>query len=205
MRLFDVTRASFERAAPLYPGQLGTDLGALARNPGDASAAARLSELPFWNAQMRTTCVATMLSGGHAENALPQTATATVNCRLLPVDNAADVEGALKRVLADEKISVKPIAPAKPVSQKPMNPRVLEAVTAAAGKIWPGLPIIPEMDTGATDGIYVLMAGIPVYGVSGIFADEDDNRYHGRDERILVKSYHDELDFLWELANRLVR
>jgi acetylornithine deacetylase/succinyl-diaminopimelate desuccinylase-like protein len=205
VRLFDVTRASFERAAPLYPGRLGTDLAALARNPGDAAAAARLSELPFWNAQMRTTCVATMLSGGHAENALPQTASATVNCRLLPVDNAADVEGALKRVLGDEKISVKALAPAKAVSQKPMNPSVLEAVTAAAGKLWPGLPIIPEMDTGATDGIYVLMAGIPVYGVSGIFADEDDNRYHGRDERILVKSYYDELEFLWVLASRLAQ
>jgi acetylornithine deacetylase/succinyl-diaminopimelate desuccinylase-like protein len=91
--MFDVTRASFERAAPLYPGQVGADLAALARDPEDAAAAARLSEIAVFNARIRTTCVATMLAGGHAENALPQTATATVNCRFLPVDNAADVEG----------------------------------------------------------------------------------------------------------------
>jgi acetylornithine deacetylase/succinyl-diaminopimelate desuccinylase-like protein len=205
VRLFDVTRATFERTAPLYRGQLGEDLAAVARNPNDTAATARLGGLPFWNAQMRTTCVATMLAAGHAENALPQSATATVNCRLLPVDRPADVEAALKRVLADTKIAVHPITSTRAVAQKPMNPRVLEAVTAAAGQIWPGLPIVPEMDTGATDGVYLLMAGIPVYGVSGIFHDEDDNRYHGRDERIPVKAFYDDVEFSWALVNRLAK
>jgi acetylornithine deacetylase/succinyl-diaminopimelate desuccinylase-like protein len=205
VRMFDVTRASFERAAPLYPGQTGADLAALARNPEDAAAAARLSEIPVFNARIRTTCVATMLSGGHAENALPQTATATVNCRFLPVDNAADVEGAVRRALADPKISVSPLAPAKPVPQRPMNPAVLAAVTAAAAKLWPGLPIVPTMSAGATDSLYLNAAGIPAYGVNGTFTDQDDNRAHGKDERIPVKSFYESLDFMYDLATRLAK
>jgi acetylornithine deacetylase/succinyl-diaminopimelate desuccinylase-like protein len=205
VRMFDVTRASFERAAPLYPGQLGADLAALARNPEDAAAAARLSEIPVFNARIRTTCVATMLAGGHAENALPQTASATVNCRFLPVDNAADVEGAVRRALADAKISVTPLAPAKPVAQRPMNPAVMAAVTATAAKLWPGLPIVPTMSSGATDSLYLNAAGIPAYGVSGTFTDQDDNRAHGKDERIPVKSFYESLEFMHDLAVRLSR
>jgi acetylornithine deacetylase/succinyl-diaminopimelate desuccinylase-like protein len=205
VRLFDVTRASFERSAPLYPGQVGADLAALARNSNDAAAAARLSEIPRWNAQLRTTCVPTMLSGGHAENALPQTATAVVNCRFLPVDNAADVEGALRKALNDPKIRMTVMAPAKPVAQKPMNPRVMEAIAAAAGKLWPGVPIVPAMDTGATDSLYLNGSNIPAYGVSGLFTDEDDNRAHGRDERIPVKAFHDSLDFTYDLIVRLAK
>jgi acetylornithine deacetylase/succinyl-diaminopimelate desuccinylase-like protein len=205
VRLFDVTRASFERSAPLYPGQVGADLAALARNSDDAPAAARLSEIPRWNAQLRTTCVATMLAGGHAENALPQTATAVVNCRFLPVDNAADVEGAVKRALNDPKIHVSVMSPAKPVGQKPMIPRVMDAIAAASAKLWPGLPIVPAMDTGASDSLYLNGANIPAYGVSGIFTDEDDNRAHGRDERIPVKSFYDAVDFTYDLVGRLGR
>jgi acetylornithine deacetylase/succinyl-diaminopimelate desuccinylase-like protein len=203
VRLFDVTRASFERSAPLYPGQVGADLGALARDPNDAAAAARLSEVPRWDAQLRTTCVPTMLSGGHAENALPQTATAVVNCRFLPVDNAADVEGAVRRALADPKIKVTVMTPAKPVKQKPMDPRVMSAIGSVAAQLWPGIPIIPEMDTGASDSVHLLVAGIPAYGVSGAFVDEDDNRAHGKDERILVKSFYDSVNFTYELTTTL--
>jgi acetylornithine deacetylase/succinyl-diaminopimelate desuccinylase-like protein len=199
VRLFDVTRTSFERAAPLYPGQLGEDMKRVIEN--HPAAIGRLSALPPWNAQLRTTCVATMLSGGHAENALPQTAAAVVNCRLLPVDTQAEVEKTLIRVLDDPKIEVSVMTPAKPVAYKPMNPQVLAASTAATGKIWPGLPVIPGMTTGASDGIYLISAGIPTYGVSGIFNDEDDNRNHGKDERILVRSFDDALGF----ENALVR
>ena len=201
VRLFDVTRASFELAAPLYPGQLGDDMKrVLEQHP---AVIGRLSALPPWNAQLRTTCVATMLSGGHAENALPQTATAVVNCRLLPVDSPAEIEKTINRVLADPQIKVSVMTPAKPVVYKPMNPQVLAAVTAATNKIWPGMPVIPGMTTGASDGIYLISAGIPTYGVSGTFTDEDDNRNHGKDERILVKSFYDALDFEYALAREV--
>ena len=203
VHLFDVTRASFERAAPLYPGQLGDDMKRVVEQ--DPAVIGRLSALPPWNAQLRTTCVATMLSGGHAENALPQTATAVVNCRLLPVDSAGEVEKMLNRVLADPEIKVSVMTPAKPVAYKPMNPQVLAAITRATAKVWPGLPVIPGMSTGASDGIYLISAGIPTYGVSGIFTDEDDNRNHGKDERILVKSFYDALEFAYDLVREVGR
>jgi acetylornithine deacetylase/succinyl-diaminopimelate desuccinylase-like protein len=193
VHLFDVTRANFERAAPLYPGQLGDDMKHVTQQ--DPAVIERLSALPAWNAQLRTTCVATMLSGGHAENALPQTAAAVVNCRLLPVDSPAEIEQTLNRVLADPQIKVTVMTPANPVAYKPMNPQVLAAITQATDAVWPGMPVIPGMSTGASDGIYLISGGIPTYGVSGIFTDEDDNRNHGRDERILVKSFYDALDF----------
>ena len=201
VHLFDVTRASFERTAPLYPGQLGEDMKRVVEQ--HPAVIGRLSALPPWNAQLRTTCVATMLSAGHAENALPQTATAVVNCRLLPVDSPEEVEKTLNRVLADPQIKVSVMTPAKPVAYKPMNPQVLAAITTATNKVWPGLPVIPGMTTGASDGIYLISAGIPTYGVSGIFTDEDDNRNHGKDERILVKSFYDALDFEYALVHAL--
>ncbi len=196
VRVFDVTRATFERAAPLYPGKLGEDMRRIARNPNDAEAIAGLSAVPQWNAQIRTTCVATMLAGGHAENALPQTASAVVNCRLLPVDSPAEVEATLNRVLADAQIKVSVMTPAKPATYKPMNPRVLDAITKATAKMWPGLPVIPGMSAGASDSIFLIAGGIPAYGVSGMFEDEDDERAHGKDERILVKSFDEALQFM---------
>jgi acetylornithine deacetylase/succinyl-diaminopimelate desuccinylase-like protein len=203
VHLFDVTRASFERAAPLYPGQLGDDMKRVLEQA--PAVIGRLSALPPWNAQLRTTCVATMLSGGHAENALPQTATAVVNCRLLPVDSPDEVEKTLNRVVADPQIRISVMTPAKPVAYKPMNPQVLAAITAATAKVWPGLPVIPGMTTGASDGIYLISAGIPTYGASGMFTDEDDNRNHGRDERIPVKSFYDALEFQYALVREVGR
>jgi acetylornithine deacetylase/succinyl-diaminopimelate desuccinylase-like protein len=203
VRLFDVTRASFERMAAFYPGQLGADMKAVVGNPNDQAVVARLSALPQYNAQLRTTCVATMLSGGHAENALPQSAAAVVNCRLLPVDTADDVERTLKQVLADPKINVSVKTPGNPVPYKPINPKVLSVVTAATAKMWPGLPVIPQMSNGASDGVYLISAGIPTYGVSGMFTDEDDVRAHGRDERILVKSFNEAVDFIYNLCSTL--
>jgi acetylornithine deacetylase/succinyl-diaminopimelate desuccinylase-like protein len=203
VRLFDVTRASFERMAPFYEGQLGADMKAVVGNPHDEAVVARLSALPQYNAQLRTTCVATMLSGGHAENALPQSATAVVNCRLLPVDQAQDVERTLNQVLADPKIKVSVMKPPKPVDYKPISPTVLNAVTAATSKSWPGLAVIPQMSTGASDGIYLISAGIPTYGISGIFGDEDDVRAHGRDERVLVKSFDEAMGFMYDVGATL--
>jgi acetylornithine deacetylase/succinyl-diaminopimelate desuccinylase-like protein len=203
VKLFDVTRSYFEKAAPLYDGQLGADMKAVGQNPNDPAVVARLSALPRYNALLRTTCIPTMLAGGHAENALPQTASAVINCRLLPVDKSEDVEATLKKVLADPKINVSVMTPAKSSKHVPMNATVLGAITSATAKHWPGLPVIPEMATGASDGVYLNMAGIPTYAVSGIFTDEDDVRAHGRDERILVKSFYGALDFVYDLAATL--
>jgi acetylornithine deacetylase/succinyl-diaminopimelate desuccinylase-like protein len=203
VHLFDVTRAAFERGANLYGGQLGEDLKRMVQNPDDAAAIARLSAIPLYNAQMRTTCVATMLSAGHAENALPQLATATVNCRLLPVDKPEDIKRTLEQVLADPKITVTEMNQPASTPYTPIDPKVMAAVTASTNNLWPGLPIVPTMETGATDGSRMIRAGIPTYGVSGIFGDEDDVRAHGRSERILVKSFDAAVDFIFDLITRL--
>jgi acetylornithine deacetylase/succinyl-diaminopimelate desuccinylase-like protein len=205
VHLFDVTRASFERGANIYPGQLGADLKTMVQNPNDAAAIARLSAIPLYNAQMRTTCVATMLSAGHAENALPQLATATVNCRLLPVDKPADIKRTLEQVLADPKITVGELRETVTTPYTPIDPTVIAAVTASTSQLWPGLPVVPVMETGATDGTRLIRAGIPTYGVSGIFGDEDDVRAHGQNERVLIKSFDQAVDFIYDLVTRLAR
>ncbi|HEY1239172.1 MAG TPA: M20/M25/M40 family metallo-hydrolase [Bryobacteraceae bacterium] len=203
VRLFDVTRANFERMAPLYGGQVGADMKAVIQNPDDRAAVARLSSTPLYNALLRTTCVATMLSGGHAENALPQSATAVVNCRLLPVDTQDNAQHTLEQVLADPKIRISVMTPAKASRYVPMNAQVLSAVNAATAASWPGVPVIPQMGTGATDGVYLNAAGIPTYGVSGVFIDEDDVRAHGRDERLQVKSFDEALPFMYQVVTTL--
>jgi acetylornithine deacetylase/succinyl-diaminopimelate desuccinylase-like protein len=205
VHLFDVTRAAFERGANIYGGQLGEDLQRMVQNPDDAAAIARLSAIPLYNAQMRTTCVATMLSAGHAQNALPQLATATVNCRLLPVDKPEEIKRTFEQVLADPKITVTEMNQPASTPYTPIDPKVMAAVTASTSKFWPGLPVVPAMETGATDGSRMIRAGVPTYGVSGIFGDEDDVRAHGRSERILVKSFDDAVDFMYDLITRLAR
>jgi acetylornithine deacetylase/succinyl-diaminopimelate desuccinylase-like protein len=146
-----------------------------------------------------------MLSGGHAENALPQLATATVNCRLLPVDKAADVKRTLEQVLADPKIRVTEMNRPASTPYTPIDPGVMAAVTASTGRFWPGLPVVPVMETGATDGSRMIRAGIPTYGVSGMFGDEDDVRAHGRSERVLVRSFDEASDFIYDLIARLAK
>lgn len=205
VRFFDVTRSQFERLAALDPGQTADDMKAVLMNPNNKAAVDRLAETPLFNALMRTTCVATMLNGGHAENALPQTATATVNCRLLPGDDPAAIQKILVSVVADPAIHVTEMAPAKVSKFTPMNPKVLAAATAATNKMWPGIPVIPVMTTGASDGVYLNVAGIPTYGVTGIFTDRDDVRAHGRDERIPVKSFNDAIPFMYDVVTRLGR
>ncbi len=199
VHFFDVTRSEFERLAPYYEGQLGQDL----KDPNSTAAIARLSAIPQWNAALRTTCVPTLVSAGHAENALPQLATATVNCRILPVDNAADVEKTLNQVLGDPQIKVKAVREAIATPYTPIDPKVLTAVSAATTKHWPGLPVVPKLSLGASDGIHLIHAGIPTYGISGIFSDEDDDRSHGKDERILTKSFDEGVGFVYDLVTTL--
>ncbi len=205
VHLFDVTHSQLERSAPFYEGQLGADMKALGANPNDVGALARFSAQPQYNALIRTTCIPTLLSGGHAENALPQLAVATVNCRVLPVDDVAEVERTLNKVVADPQIKITPVKAATTTPYTPIDPKVLSVVSAATTKHWPGLPVIPKLMLGASDGIYLVHAGIPTYGVSGIFSDEDDNRAHGRDERILAKSFDEAVDFMYDVVTGLAK
>jgi acetylornithine deacetylase/succinyl-diaminopimelate desuccinylase-like protein len=203
VRLNDVTRLFFERSAATVPEPEASDRRAVAGNPPDLAAAERLSAQAYLNARLRTTCVATLLEGGHAENALPQTARATINCRLLPDDKPEDVEAAIVKALADEKIGVSPVQEAKPSPPSPITAAILAPIERVSSAIWPGVPVVPIMSTGATDSLYLRTAGIPVYGVDGIFEDVDDARAHGRDERMLVTSFYEGQEFLYRLVKAL--
>jgi acetylornithine deacetylase/succinyl-diaminopimelate desuccinylase-like protein len=203
VQLNETTRAFFDRTAQLETGQRAADFLAVTRTPPDPDAVSRLSASPYLNALLRTTCVPTMLRAGHAENALPQTARATVNCRILPGEPAEQVRATLARVLADTAITVAPIGAATPSPPSPLTPAILSAVERVTDELWPGTPVVPTMLTGATDGLYLRNAGIPTYGVSGLFHEVDDVRAHGRDERVGVQAFYDELEFLYRLVQRL--
>ena len=203
VRLNETTRAALEQGAANQPPLLAADMRAVARK-GDPAAARRLSGVaPWYNAQLRTTCVATRLFAGHADNALPQLARATVNCRLLPGHSPDSAEATLRRVLADTAIHLSRARPPTLSPTSPLRPDVMGPVKDLVARMWPGSVIIPEMSTGASDGLYVRNAGIPVYGVSAVFERIDDVRAHGRDERIGVKAYHDAAAFWYELVKRL--
>jgi acetylornithine deacetylase/succinyl-diaminopimelate desuccinylase-like protein len=177
---------------------------ALGRTPPDTAAANRLAgSSAYYNALVRTTCVATMINGGHAPNALPQSVRVNVNCRILPEEDPDSVLATLRSVIADTLITLtrlqEPTAgPLSPIRRDVMEP--LERITTS---MWPGLPVIPTMSTGATDGKTLRLAGIPVYGISGMFTDVDDVRAHGRDERIGVKEFYDGVDFMYRFIKAL--
>ncbi len=176
----------------------------LVARSADTGAARRLSAAsPYYNSVLRTTCVATRLFAGHADNALPQLARATVNCRVLPGHSIESVEARLKQVVADTAIHFSRVAVAHPSPPSPLRPDVMGAVEELARKYWPGVPLVPEMSTGATDGLYTRMAGIPTYGVGAIFEDMNDSRAHGRDERVGVKEFHQAAQYWYELVKRL--
>ncbi len=203
VHLNEVTAGYFRRMAVVYTGQLAADMRVISKNPADKAAIARLSTLPYENALLRTTCVATRLEGGHADNALPQTARAIVNCRLLPGDSPVEVRSTLIRVLDDPNISVTPIGDAISSSPSPMRADVLDSIEQLTAQMWPGVPVVPVMSTGATDGLYLRNAGIPTYGISGFFEDVDDTRAHGRDERLGVKQFYEGIEFLYRLVKAL--
>jgi acetylornithine deacetylase/succinyl-diaminopimelate desuccinylase-like protein len=189
--------------AGVEQGQIAADFKALLQPTPDAAAVARLSAIPLYNSMLRTTCVATMVSGGHAANALPQRATANVNCRILPGEDAADVQQTLARVIGDPAVSVTSVKPPKPSPPSPLTPQLMETLTRITEEMWPGVPVVPVMSTGATDGLYFRQAGIPIYGLSGLFGDMDDVRAHGKDERMGVKEFYDGQEFLWWVVNTL--
>jgi acetylornithine deacetylase/succinyl-diaminopimelate desuccinylase-like protein len=203
VKLNDVTRAFFQRTASLETPEIGTAMRGILKDPPDPAAVAQLSAIPAYSARMRTTCVATLLEGGHAENALPQRARATVNCRILPGEPPEEVLATLRRVVADSGVSVTPLAPAKPSPPSPLTPELLRVIEQTTQEIWPGVPVVPTMSTGATDGLYLRGAGIPVYGVSGVSGDASDVRAHGRDERIAAAWFYEGLEFGYRLVKRL--
>ena len=204
VRLNEITHAYFERAAATLPPALAADVRGVLRTPPDSGAAARLSaSSPFFNAQLRTTCVATRVEAGHADNALPQTARAIVNCRLLPDERPGDVLAVIRRLVGDAPVAVTVTDSAVPSPPSPLVPEVMGALERVTAAMWPGVPVIPNMETGATDGLYLRNAGMPVYGVSGVFLDADDIRAHGRDERIGVREYYAGAEFTYRFVKAL--
>jgi acetylornithine deacetylase/succinyl-diaminopimelate desuccinylase-like protein len=204
MRLNETTRLFFERSAQQETGQMKTDMLAMMKEPIDFAAANRIAQSsPTYNSKMRTTCVATMLSGGHAENALPQTARANINCRMLPDDNLENVTATLKSVVADTQVSVICSYASTQAPLSPLRKDVMDPVERLTASMWPGAVVTPTMSTGATDGKSLRAAGIPVYGISGMFGDIDDIRAHGRDERIGVKEFYDGNEFMYRFIKAL--
>jgi acetylornithine deacetylase/succinyl-diaminopimelate desuccinylase-like protein len=200
------TRAYFEAVAVRQKPEVAQVINRmLSTNPPDPQAVALVSESADWNAMLRTTCVATMLAGGHAENALPQSARATVNCRILPAQEPTEVERTLKQVVNDGQIAFTPLEPL-PLVQSPASPLradVVAAAKAATSAMWPGVPVVPIMSQGGTDGTHLRRAGIPTYGISGIADDYDDIRAHGKDERISAQALYEGREFMYRLVKAL--
>jgi acetylornithine deacetylase/succinyl-diaminopimelate desuccinylase-like protein len=205
--LNEVTRAYFAKEAEITGGSTGADMKAILRATPDEGAIARLSKTPFYNARLRTTCVATRLDAGHANNALPGTARANVNCRILPGHTTEEIRAGLIKVLSQPEISVTEqdgsglgprTNPASPLRADVMGP--LEQVVK---QMWPGVPVMPVMDPGASDGAISRAAGIPTYGIPGVFIDLNDDRSHGRDERLPVTSFYEGVDFYYRFTKVL--
>ncbi len=204
VNLDEVNRQFFERTAAQIGGSLGNDFRAVASGNRDPAVVARVAAVgPVFNSRLRTTCVPTRLEGGHADNALPQTARAVVNCRVLPSETEEDVRQTLIRVLADDQIKVTPVNKFFPSPASPLTPEIVNAVESVTRALWPGVPVVPTMSTGATDSRYLRAAGIPAYGTSGMFGDIDDVRTHGRDERMLVQSLYEGQEYLYRLVKAL--
>lgn len=202
-RLNETTRAYFKAIAGQEPGQVGADLAAIARGKPDPRAVARLGASPFYHAMMRNTCVATMLQAGHAENALPQRAQATIQCRLLPGEEPDSVRRTLRRVVSDTQIAVTMANVPNPSPASPVDPEIMEPVRRITTEMWPGAVVLPVMDPWSTDGLHFRRAGIPVYGVSAVFIDVDDSRAHGRDERVGVTEFYEGVEFMYRLIRSL--
>ena len=206
--LNEITRPFFAQTALVEPRpEMAAAMRALGANPDDAAAIATLGKDPRYSSMLRTTCVATRLAGGHANNALPQTATANVNCRIVPTSSEEEVRSMLIRVIGDTGVRVarRPteIAERFGAAPSPVEPQLLAATAALTKQMWGNIPVIPTMSTGATDGRLLRAAGIPTYGVSGIFSVPGENNAHGRDEKLRVKSFYEGLEFLDQLVRQV--
>lgn len=197
----DASRTYFTRMAPLVGGEMGAAMTALVKDPTDAKALAVVESDPGYNGMLHTTCVATMLDGGHATNALPQRARANVNCRIFPGTSAEQVAETLNRIVADPQIKISLMGARSEVTKSPppLTPEIMKPVETVSAKMWPGVPIIPVLTAGATDGAFLSPVGIPTYGISGMFGDPDGGGVHGLNERIRVRSLYEGRDFLYEV------
>jgi len=202
MVLNETTRLWFQRAADFEEPKIAADMRAIVKPTPDAGAVKRLSAIPRFNSQMRTTCVATMLEGGHAPNALPQLAKANVNCRILPGESVDEVEATLQR-LAGKGVKISRSYAANPSPPSPITPQLFGAIEKLSAEYWPGAPIIPSMSAGATDGAFLRNIGIPTYGHSGLAGEVTENRAHGRDERVQVDSFYKGVEYLYRLVKML--
>jgi acetylornithine deacetylase/succinyl-diaminopimelate desuccinylase-like protein len=202
-RLNEVTRAYFSRAAASEPDTIAARMR-MVGEAGDTTAMRRLSEgSPWLSSLLRTTCVATRLDGGHANNALPQTAGANINCRMLPDERPEDVVETIRGVVNDTGVQVTITSAAVPSPVSPLDPEVFEPIDSITAALWPGAAVIPNMDAGASDNVWLRNAGMPVYGVSGVPLDYDDIRWHGKDERILVSAFYQGVEFTYRLVRAL--
>ena len=203
IRLNATTRAYFAAAAKQEAGQLGMDLGAMAEGKADAAVLKRLQANITYNAQLHTTCVATGIEGGHAENALPQRARAMIQCRTLPDDSQATVQSILAKAVADPEVKISVMTPARPGPESVLSPKLQAKIQSVVDQMWPGVPVVPDMDAGASDSKYTRAAGMPSYGVTGMFIDMNDVRAHGRDERIVIDNYYQDVEFNYRLIKAL--
>jgi acetylornithine deacetylase/succinyl-diaminopimelate desuccinylase-like protein len=202
--LNEVTKAYFSRTAAIETPEMGAAMRTIVANPSDAKASATLSRDPRYRSMLRTTCVATMLSGGHARNALPQTATANVNCRMAPGHDPADVRAGLIAAIGDTGVTVSKGPPMEHAAPSLLTPEVMGPIEKVTRDVFgPNVAVIPTMGTGATDSKYLRAVGIAGYGVSGLFGDPNDSRAHGKDERVLIKSYYDSQEFLYRLVKEM--
>jgi acetylornithine deacetylase/succinyl-diaminopimelate desuccinylase-like protein len=180
---------------------MGQAMVAIAANPNDKAAEAVLNRDRSFHSLLRTTCVATMLEGGHATNALPQHAEANVNCRIFPGNTVEATQAALEQAIGNPKVKVTLVPPIRPLAKSPpLEPKVIGPMEKLAARYFPGVPVIPSMTTGATDGTFLIAIGIPVYGVPGLWMDPDGNGAHGLDERMEVRALYTGRDYLMELV-----
>jgi acetylornithine deacetylase/succinyl-diaminopimelate desuccinylase-like protein len=198
----DITRTYLEKMAPQVGGEKGAAMAAFAQDPKDAAAAAVLAKDPSYNAILHTTCIPTLLNAGHANNALPQRAGANINCRIFPGTSVEQVRAKLQELVADPeiKVTVADTRSEVPKGPQPLTPQIFKPVESLAAKLWPGIPVVPFMSAGATDGAFLTPAGIPTYGVSGMFGDPDGNGAHGLNERLRVSSVYKGRDFLYQVV-----
>ncbi len=198
----DATKTFLAKMGPLVGGDMGAAMTTLATDGADAKAAAVVETDAGYNGMLHTTCVATILDAGHATNALPQRARANINCRIFPGTTVEQVRGKLEELVADPKVKVTVLGARSEVTKAPppLTPQIMKPIETMAAKIWPGVPIIPVLTAGATDGAFLSPVGIPTYGVTGMFGDPDGNGVHGLNERIRVKSLYDGRDFLYGLV-----
>jgi acetylornithine deacetylase/succinyl-diaminopimelate desuccinylase-like protein len=204
IKLNEVSRSYFQKSAALQPTQTAADMRAVAAATADAAVVERLAaSSPMYNSMMRTTCVATELWAGHAPNALPQMAKVNVNCRIVPTDDIPEVERTLGGLFSSSGAEMSYAEKPKASPPSPLRPEILQTVERLVAKRWPGVPVIPVMETGATDGLYLRNKGIPVYGISALFEDPTDIRAHGRDERIEAQAFYEAVDFWHDMVKDL--